>query len=46
MLMPAGAASLYIAKLAGENGESTPIAAAFVYDSDDTLTYAHAAASF
>ena len=46
MLMPAGAASLYIAKLAGENGESTPIAAAFVYDSDDTRTYAHAAASF
>nr|WP_314871107.1 peptidoglycan bridge formation glycyltransferase FemA/FemB family protein [uncultured Rothia sp.] len=46
VLMPAGAASLYIAKLAGENGESTPIAAAFVYDSDDTRTYAHAAASF
>ncbi len=40
VLMPAGAASLYIAKLAGENGESTPIAAAFVYDSDDTRTYA------
>ena len=46
VLMPAGAASLYIAKLTDENGESTPIAAAFVYDSDDTRTYAHAAASF
>lgn len=46
VLMPAGAASLYVAKLTDENGESAPIAAAFVYDSDDTRTYAHAAASF
>ena len=49
-LMPADAASLYIAYLVteSENGESSrePIAAAFVYDSDDTRVYAHAAASF
>ncbi len=37
-LMPAGAATLYIAELEGE-----PIAAALVYDSADTRTYAHAA---
>ncbi|MBX7557046.1 GNAT family N-acetyltransferase, partial [Streptomyces sp. tea 10] len=37
-LMPAGAASLYLAKLDGE-----PIAASLVYDSEDTRTYAHAA---
>ncbi|MEX3611306.1 peptidoglycan bridge formation glycyltransferase FemA/FemB family protein [Rothia sp. LK2588] len=41
VLMPADAASLYIARV-----EDEPIAAAFVYDSDDTRTYAHAAASF
>lgn len=47
ILMPADAASLYIAYLADKEGASpTPIAAAFVYDSDDTRTYAHAAASF
>ncbi len=45
-LMPADAASLYIAQLTGEDGSKEPIAAAFVYDSDDTRTYAHAAASF
>lgn len=37
-LMPAGAASLFIAEL-----EGTPIAAALAYDSADTRTYAHAA---
>ena len=37
-LMPAGAASLWIAEL-----EGTPIAAALVYDTADTRTYAHAA---
>ncbi len=37
-LMPAGAASLYLATLDGE-----PIAASLVYDSEDTRTYAHAA---
>ena len=37
-LMPAGAATLFIAELEGE-----PIAAALVYDSGDTRTYAHAA---
>ncbi|QNE13963.1 peptidoglycan bridge formation glycyltransferase FemA/FemB family protein [Pseudarthrobacter sp. NBSH8] len=37
-LMPAGAATLFIAELTGE-----PIAAAFAYDSADTRTYAHAA---
>jgi lipid II:glycine glycyltransferase (peptidoglycan interpeptide bridge formation enzyme) len=37
-LMPAGAATLYIAELQGE-----PIAAALAYDSADTRTYAHAA---
>ncbi|MDI3193466.1 peptidoglycan bridge formation glycyltransferase FemA/FemB family protein [Pseudarthrobacter sp. AL07] len=37
-LMPAGAATLFIAELNGE-----PIAAAFAYDSADTRTYAHAA---
>jgi lipid II:glycine glycyltransferase (peptidoglycan interpeptide bridge formation enzyme) len=37
-LMPAGAATLYIAELHGG-----PIAAALVYDSADTRTYAHAA---
>jgi lipid II:glycine glycyltransferase (peptidoglycan interpeptide bridge formation enzyme) len=38
-LFPLGAATLFIAEL-----EGTPIAAALVYDSDDTRTYAHAAA--
>lgn len=37
-LMPAGAATLFIAEL-----EGTPIAAALAYDSTDTRTYAHAA---
>ncbi|UZX02363.1 peptidoglycan bridge formation glycyltransferase FemA/FemB family protein [Arthrobacter sp. CDRTa11] len=37
-LMPAGAATLFIAEL-----EGSPIAAALVYDSADTRTYAHAA---
>lgn len=37
-LMPAGAATLFIAELDGE-----PIAAALAYDSADTRTYAHAA---
>lgn len=37
-LMPAGAATLFIAEL-----EGTPIAAALAYDSSDTRTYAHAA---
>lgn len=37
-LMPAGTATLFIAELEGE-----PIAAALVYDSGDTRTYAHAA---
>lgn len=37
-LMPAGAATLFIAELDGD-----PIAAALVYDSADTRTYAHAA---
>lgn len=37
-LMPAGAATLYIAELHGG-----PIAAALAYDSGDTRTYAHAA---
>ncbi|WP_104168431.1 peptidoglycan bridge formation glycyltransferase FemA/FemB family protein [Arthrobacter sp. SX1312] len=37
-LMPAGAATLFIAELDGE-----PIAAALTYDSADTRTYAHAA---
>lgn len=37
-LMPAGAATLFIAELDG-----TPIAAALAYDSADTRTYAHAA---
>ena len=37
-LMPAGAASLWIAEF-----EGTPIAAALVYDTADTRTYAHAA---
>lgn len=37
-LMPAGAASLWIAEL-----EGSPIAAALVYDTADTRTYAHAA---
>jgi lipid II:glycine glycyltransferase (peptidoglycan interpeptide bridge formation enzyme) len=37
-LMPAGAATLFIADLHGE-----PIAAALAYDSTDTRTYAHAA---
>ena len=46
VLMPAKAASLYIARLTHEDGTVEPIAAAFVYDSDDTRTYAHAAASF
>ena len=39
-LFPIQAASLYIAEL-----NSTPIAAALVYDSNDTRTYAHAAAN-
>lgn len=37
-MMPAGAATLFVADLAG-----TPIAAALAYDSADTRTYAHAA---
>ncbi|MHA7222306.1 lipid II:glycine glycyltransferase FemX [Arthrobacter sp. RHLT1-20] len=37
-LMPAGAATLFVAELAG-----APIAAALAYDSADTRTYAHAA---
>jgi len=37
VLMPQGAAVLYIARLEGE-----PIGASLVYDSDDTRTYAHA----
>jgi lipid II:glycine glycyltransferase (peptidoglycan interpeptide bridge formation enzyme) len=37
-LMPAGAATLFIAELEGK-----PIAAALAYDSADTRTYAHAA---
>ncbi|PTT58746.1 lipid II:glycine glycyltransferase FemX [Arthrobacter sp. HMWF013] len=37
-LMPAGAATLFVAELHGE-----PIAAALAYDSADTRTYAHAA---
>lgn len=37
-LMPAGAATLFMAEL-----EGTPIAAALAYDSADTRTYAHAA---
>lgn len=37
-LMPAGAATLFIAEL-----EGTPIAAALTYDSADTRVYAHAA---
>ncbi|MCB5272741.1 hypothetical protein BJG92_00244 [Arthrobacter sp. SO5] len=37
-LMPAGAATLFVAELEGE-----PIAAALAYDSADTRTYAHAA---
>ncbi|WP_457966332.1 peptidoglycan bridge formation glycyltransferase FemA/FemB family protein [Arthrobacter sp. D1-29] len=37
-LMPAGAATLFVAEL-----EGSPIAAALVYDSADTRTYAHAA---
>lgn len=41
VLMPEDAATLYIAKL-----EDQPIGAAFVYDSDTTRTYAHAATSF
>ncbi len=39
VLMPAGAAKLFIAKLEGE-----PIAAALSYDTADTRVYAHAAA--
>ncbi|WP_207345201.1 peptidoglycan bridge formation glycyltransferase FemA/FemB family protein [Arthrobacter sp. E3] len=39
VLMPAGAAKLFIAKLDGE-----PIAAALSYDTADTRVYAHAAA--
>lgn len=41
VLMPADAATLYLARVEGE-----PIGAALVYDSDDTRTYAHAATSF
>lgn len=37
VLMPRGAAVLYVARLEGE-----PIGASLVYDSDDTRTYAHA----
>lgn len=37
VLMPLGAAVLYVARLDGE-----PIGASLVYDSDDTRTYAHA----
>lgn len=38
VLMPQGAAVLYVARLDGE-----PIGASLVYDSEDTRTYAHAA---
>lgn len=38
VLMPQGAAVLYVARLDGE-----PIGAALAYDSEDTRTYAHAA---
>ncbi|MDO4898548.1 MAG: peptidoglycan bridge formation glycyltransferase FemA/FemB family protein [Rothia sp. (in: high G+C Gram-positive bacteria)] len=41
VLMPADAATLFIAKVDGE-----PIGASLVYDSDDTRVYAHAATSF
>ncbi|WP_237208184.1 lipid II:glycine glycyltransferase FemX [Rothia nasimurium] len=41
VLMPADAATLFIARVDGE-----PIGASLVYDSDDTRVYAHAATSF
>lgn len=41
VLMPADAATLFIAKVEGQ-----AIAASLCYDSDDTRTYAHAATSF
>ncbi|WP_237224101.1 lipid II:glycine glycyltransferase FemX [Rothia nasisuis] len=41
VLMPAGAATLFIAKVDGE-----PIGASLNYDSDDTRVYAHTATSF
>lgn len=41
VLMPADAATLFIAKVDGE-----PIGASLIYDSDDTRVYAHAATSF
>lgn len=41
VLMPAGAATLFIAKVDGE-----PIGASLNYDSDDTRIYAHTATSF
>ncbi|MDY6052420.1 MAG: peptidoglycan bridge formation glycyltransferase FemA/FemB family protein [Rothia sp. (in: high G+C Gram-positive bacteria)] len=41
VLMPADAATLFIAEVDGE-----PIGASLVYDSDDTRVYAHAATSF
>lgn len=41
VLIPAGAAAVFIAKVDGE-----PIGASLCYDSDDTRTYAHAATSF
>ena len=40
-LVPSGAGTIYLAKLDGE-----PIGAAFVYDSADTRTYAHASTAF
>lgn len=40
-LVPQGDAAIYLALLDGE-----PIGAAFVYDSDDTRTYAHASMAF
>ena len=41
VLMPADAATLFIAKVDGQ-----PIGASLTYDSDDTRVYAHAATSF
>lgn len=40
-LVPSGAGTIYLARLDGE-----PIGAAFVYDSADTRTYAHASTAF
>lgn len=40
-LLPTGAANLYLIRLDGD-----PVGAAFVYDSEDTRTYAHASVDF